>query len=105
VSKAGVFGLTQRMAVELGPHNVTVNAILPGAIESGITATTQEVLGERFPGGEQPRASADALRSMVPAGRRGSSEEVAAAAVFLASDAASYVNGVMLPVDGGWLAT
>jgi NAD(P)-dependent dehydrogenase (short-subunit alcohol dehydrogenase family) len=104
VSKAGVFGLTQRMAFELGPHGITVNAILPGTVESGIAATTPEVLGDAFPGGEQPRTSDEALRMLVPAGRRGSPGEVAVAAVFLASEAASYVNGVMLPVDGGWLA-
>jgi NAD(P)-dependent dehydrogenase (short-subunit alcohol dehydrogenase family) len=103
-SKAGIMGLTQRMAFELGPHGITVNAILPGAITTGIGATTEEVLGDAFPNVSHPLLSAEALRSIVPVGRRGSPEEVAAAAIFLASEAASYINGVMLPADGGWLA-
>jgi 3-oxoacyl-[acyl-carrier protein] reductase len=104
VSKAGMFGLTQRMAYELGPSGITVNAILPGAITTGIGATTAEVLGDAFPNVPHPLMTDEALRELVPLGRRGSPEEVAAAAVFLASPEASYINGVMLPVDGGWLA-
>jgi 3-oxoacyl-[acyl-carrier protein] reductase len=105
VSKAGMFGLTQRLAYELGPHGITVNAILPGAITTGIGATTAEVLGEAMPDVSHPLLTADDLRGLVPAARRGTADEVAAAAVFLASTEASYVNGVMLPVDGGWLAS
>jgi len=104
VSKAAIFGLTQRMAFELGPHGVTVNAILPGAITTGIGATTPEILGDLFPDVSHPLISDEAMRNLVPVGRRGTPEEVAVAAVFLASDEASYINGVMVPVDGGWLA-
>ncbi len=104
VSKAGLLGLTNRLAWELGPHGITVNMILPEAISTGIGANTPELLGDLFPkvtGGLMTPAD---LASLVPLNRRGSADEVAAAAVFLASEAASYVNGVALPVDGGFLA-
>lgn len=104
-SKGAVFSLTRRLACELGPHGITANTILPGAIETGISATTQEVLGDDMPPPAEPAAAPPGgLFSRIPAGRRGSADEVASAAVFLASDGASYVNGVTLPVDGGWLA-
>jgi NAD(P)-dependent dehydrogenase (short-subunit alcohol dehydrogenase family) len=105
VAKAGIFGLTQRMAYELAPHGITVNAIVPGAITTGIGSTTTEVLGDLFPATNHGLVAADELRFLVPMARRGSAEEVAAAVVFLASEGASYVTGVMLPVDGGWLVT
>ena len=105
VSKAGMLGLTQRMAFELGPHGITVNAILPGAITTGIMGNTLEVLGDAYPkDAEVVEDTDEEMRYLVPTGRAGSVEEVAATAVFLASAAASYINGVMLPVDGGLLA-
>jgi NAD(P)-dependent dehydrogenase (short-subunit alcohol dehydrogenase family) len=104
VSKAGILGLTTRMAWELGAHGITVNVILPGAISTGIGANTPELLGDLFPQSSGTLMTAADLASLVPVGRRGTAEEVAAAAVFLASEAASYVNGVALPVDGGYLA-
>jgi 3-oxoacyl-[acyl-carrier protein] reductase len=104
VSKAGIYGLTNRMAWELGAHGITVNAILPGAITTGIGANTPELLGELFPQSSGGLMTAADLAALVPVGRRGTADEVAAAAVFLASEAASYINGVALPVDGGLLA-
>jgi NAD(P)-dependent dehydrogenase (short-subunit alcohol dehydrogenase family) len=104
VSKGGIYGLTNRMAWELGPHGVTVNAILPGAITTGIGQNTPELLGDLFPQSTPGLLTSADLAAIVPAGRRGAPEDVAAAAVFLASPAASYINGVALPVDGGWLA-
>lgn len=104
-SKAALLGLTQRMAFELGPHGITVNAILPGAITTGIESNTPEVLADTYPPNtEVVSESEEEMRYLVPLGRAGRPEEVAAAALFLASDAASYITGVMLPVDGGWLA-
>jgi meso-butanediol dehydrogenase/(S,S)-butanediol dehydrogenase/diacetyl reductase len=92
-SKGGVKMLTQSMAADLGPDGIRVNAIAPGVIETPMTEVT--------------RADPERLgRFMVriPLARLGQPEEIAGPAVFLASDLASYVNGVTLPVDGGKLA-
>ena len=92
-AKAGVDSLTRTLAVEWGPHGIRVNGIAPGPIEGteGVKRLTNE----------QSRASV--LRSC-PVGRMGTVDDIANAALYLASDAASYVNGVTLVVDGGlWL--
>jgi len=92
-AKAGVDSLTRTLAVEWGPYGIRVNGIAPGPIEGteGVKRLTNE----------QSRASA--LRNC-PLGRMGTTDDIANAALFLASDAASYVNGVTLVVDGGlWL--
>jgi NAD(P)-dependent dehydrogenase (short-subunit alcohol dehydrogenase family) len=104
VTKAGILGLTRRIAFDLGPHGITANVICPGAITTGIGDNSKELLGDQFPE-SAGLTSADALKTLVPAARRGSAEEVAAVAVFLASPEASYVNGTAIAVDGGWLAT
>jgi NAD(P)-dependent dehydrogenase (short-subunit alcohol dehydrogenase family) len=90
-SKAAVLGLTVELASELGPHGIRVNAIAPGFIFS---AMTQKALDS------DPERKAKVM-GRTPMGRMGQAEEVAAAAVFLCSDAASFVTGVNLPVDGG----
>lgn len=92
-SKGAVKMLTQSMAADLGADGIRVNAIAPGVIETPMTDVT--------------RANPERLaRFMVriPSGRVGQPQELAGAAVFLASSLASYVNGVTLPVDGGTLA-
>ncbi|WP_086820397.1 3-oxoacyl-ACP reductase FabG [Allokutzneria sp. NRRL B-24872] len=86
-SKAGLVGMARSVARELGSRNITANVIAPGFIETDMTAHLKEKL--------------DAEMARVPAGRAGKPEEIAAAAVFLGSDAASYVTGAVLPVDGG----
>ncbi|MDA1075834.1 MAG: SDR family NAD(P)-dependent oxidoreductase [Proteobacteria bacterium] len=92
-SKHGVAGLTKQYAITFGAKGVRVNAIAPGYIETPMTAGVREI-----PGGEA------FLISLHPMGRMGQPEEIAAVAAFLASDEASFVNGVILPVDGGYTA-
>jgi len=90
-SKAGVLGLTRELAVEWAALNIRVNAIAPGFIFSEMTAKALDADPER-------KAK---VMSRTPMARMGRPEEVAAAAVFLCSDAASFITGVNLPVDGG----
>ena len=90
-AKHGVVGITRQFAVTYGPRGVRVNAVCPGYIHTPMTAPIREMEGaEEF------------LASLHPMGRLGQPEEIAAAAAFLASDDASFVNGVALPVDGGY---
>jgi NAD(P)-dependent dehydrogenase (short-subunit alcohol dehydrogenase family) len=93
-SKAGVAALTKSLAVEWGPYNVCVNAILPGVFR---TALNEGLLDGTRRG--------DELLMRTPMQRFGQPEEVAGAAVFLASEAASFVTGHLLAVDGGFLAS
>lgn len=93
-SKAGVGALTKSLAVELATHGVTVNAIAPGIFPTTLN-------GELVNGTERGREQL--MRT--PMGRFGRPEEVVGAAVFLASDAASFVTGEILVVDGGYLAS
>jgi len=89
-SKAAVLGLTRGAALTYGPDNVRVNAICPGLVVTGMTASASKSSFER-------------LKEQIPLGRDGRPEEVSAAVVFLASDEASYITGVTLPVDGGFV--
>jgi 2-deoxy-D-gluconate 3-dehydrogenase len=91
-AKSGVAGLTRALANEWGGLGVNVNAIVPGYIATDNTEALRA----------DPRRNA-AILDRIPAGRWGQAEDVAGAAVFLASAASDYVHGVLLPVDGGWL--
>lgn len=93
-AKAGVDALTRNLAVEWGRYGIRVNAIAPGPIEDteGMKRLVPEAIKEK-------------LRHRVPLGRMGHIQDIETAAVFLCSDAASYINGAVLVVDGGhWLA-
>ena len=93
-SKAGLNQLTQSMAIQYAKQGIRANAVLPGFIDTPIT---QQVAGQ-YESGEAMRA---ARAAKTPPGRQGSAWDVANAALFLASDAADFVNGVCLSVDGG----
>ena len=90
-SKAGVLGLTRSMAVDLSPKGVRVNAIAPGFIES-------PMLHKAF---KSDPARREKVLDRTPMQKLGTPEDVAYAAVYLASDASSFITGVNLPVDGG----
>lgn len=92
-SKGGLIMLTKAMALDLAPHGIRVNAIGPGVIETRMTEQSLSNPARRA-----------MLLSKVPLGRVGQPRDVANAALFLASDEASYITGTTLYVDGGWLA-
>jgi 2-deoxy-D-gluconate 3-dehydrogenase len=92
-AKSGIAGLTRALANEWAGHGVNVNAVAPGYIATDNTQALQD----------QPERN-KAILDRIPAGRWGRPEDLAGAVVFLASDAAAYVHGSILPVDGGWLA-
>lgn len=91
-SKAALIGLTRQMAIELAACGITANAVAPGPVETE--------LAQRLHSAEVRAA----YRRQVPAGRYAMPDEIAAAVSYLASAAAAYVTGVVLPVDGGFLA-
>jgi NAD(P)-dependent dehydrogenase (short-subunit alcohol dehydrogenase family) len=92
-SKGAVMQLTKALAVEWGAEGIRVNAIAPGFVETGLV-----------PDAEKTQAREQAVLSRTPQKRIGEPGDVAGAAVFLASDAARFITGAILPVDGGYLA-
>jgi NAD(P)-dependent dehydrogenase (short-subunit alcohol dehydrogenase family) len=93
-AKHGVVGLTRVAALEYATRGIRVNAVCPG----GIRTPMLERVFARRPETEQQFVAGE------PIGRLGTPEEIAAAVVWLSSDAASFLTGVALPVDGGWVA-
>ncbi|MEM7141713.1 MAG: beta-ketoacyl-ACP reductase [Actinomycetota bacterium] len=87
-SKAGLVGLARSLAKEFASRNVTVNVVAPGPIETDMLAALSD-------------DQRNAMLAMVPAGRLGAPDEIAAAIQFLSSDEAAYITGTVLPVDGG----
>lgn len=92
-AKSGIVGLTRALSNEWSGHGVTVNAIAPGYIATDNTQALRE-----------DAARNAAITERIPVGRWGRPEDLASAALFLAAPASGYVTGVVLPVDGGWLA-
>lgn len=94
-SKHGMVGLTKSAALENAQSNIRINAVCPGVITTPMM--------ERITHGD--RAAEEQYEKTEPMGRFGRPEEIAEAVVWLCSDAASFVTGIAMPVDGGWLAT
>jgi len=92
-SKSAVMGMTRAMANEWAKHNINVNAIAPGYMATNNTAALRA---------DEERNSA--ILERIPAGRWGTAEDVAGPCVFLASNAANYIHGYTIAVDGGWLS-
>ncbi|OWW04835.1 2-deoxy-D-gluconate 3-dehydrogenase [Rhizobium sp. R72] len=92
-SKSGLAGLTRLLACEWASKGINVNAIAPGYFVTNNTTALREDPGRNA-----------AILARIPAGRWGDPEQLGGAAVFLASQASDYVHGIVLPVDGGWLA-
>jgi NAD(P)-dependent dehydrogenase (short-subunit alcohol dehydrogenase family) len=94
-AKSGVVGVTRSMAVELAPRRIRVNAIAPGFFDTEGTRESAQARPD----------TADMIDMIpIPLGRQGTPDDIGKVVVFLASDLAGYVNGVLLPVDGGFLA-
>jgi 3-oxoacyl-[acyl-carrier protein] reductase len=87
-SKAGLVGLARSITRELGTRNITANVVAPGFIETDMTAVLSE------------KQRAEYIKT-IPAGRMAGPEEVAGVVTWLAGDAASYISGAVIPVDGG----
>jgi 2-deoxy-D-gluconate 3-dehydrogenase len=92
-SKSGIAGITKLLACEWAGRGINVNAIAPGYFATNNTEALRD----------DPKRNGEIL-GRIPAGRWGTPADLGGAAVFLASDAADYVHGIVLPVDGGWLA-
>ncbi len=87
-SKAGIIGLTKAVAKELASRNIAVNAVAPGFIETDMTASV-------------PDKAREAMVAQIPLGRAGTTQDIASAVVFLASDQAAYITGQVIHVSGG----
>jgi NAD(P)-dependent dehydrogenase (short-subunit alcohol dehydrogenase family) len=96
VAKAGVHALVKNLAIELAPDKIRVNAIAPAVIETPVYDT--------FLSPEQVKAVLPTFNAMHPLGRNGQPSDAAEALLFLASDQASFITGIVLPVDGGVMA-
>ena len=92
-AKGGVINFTRSLALELAPHKINVNCIGPGVIETELSKTTLE----------DPEIM-KLILPLIPFGRVGQPEDIAAVALFLASEESAYLNGHTIFADGGWLA-
>jgi NAD(P)-dependent dehydrogenase (short-subunit alcohol dehydrogenase family) len=105
-AKHGVVGLTRQMAVAYSSRGITINCVCPGPILTGLRQHSQQILGPDIPdmSNRGVAVNEEQIRALIPAGTRGSVENIASAVCFLASDDAGYITGHSLVVDGGWRA-
>ena len=97
VSKMGVHGMTHCLAVELAPHKINVNAVAPGNVMTALSDDFYLAMGN----GDKEAGKQEVVKSY-PIGRLGQPDDIASAVVYLASDAADFVTGQILFVDGGY---
>ena len=102
-SKAAIAQLSRSAALDWASHGIRVNCIAPGSTQTAMLDTVIGNLAERYPD-RFPVSSTDAYKAATPLGRFADPREIANAVAFLASDAASFITGVILPVDGGGTA-
>jgi NAD(P)-dependent dehydrogenase (short-subunit alcohol dehydrogenase family) len=102
-SKAAIAQLSRSAALDWAAHGIRVNCIAPGSTQTAMLDTVISDLATKYPD-RFPVSSTEAYKSGVPLGRFADPSEIAAAVAFLASDAASFITGVILPVDGGGTA-
>ena len=105
-AKHGVVGLTRQMAVTYSSRGITINAVCPGPIPTDLRRHSQAILGPDVPdmSNRGVAVSEEQVRAIVPAGRRGTVEDIASAVCYLASEEAGYITGHTMLVDGGWRA-
>ncbi len=105
-SKAALEGFVRRLAYDLGGFGVTANLVAPGVVRTAIRATSEEILGDLVPDTNVGvGTSTDLMDLLIPARRGGEPSEIAATVFFLASAGAAYINGEVIHVDGGWIAS
>lgn len=105
-AKHGVVGLTRQMAVVYSSRGITVNCVCPGPILTDLRRHSQEILGPNVPDISQRGVAVndDQIRALIPSGTRGTTDDIASAVCYLASDEAGYITGHSMVVDGGWRA-
>jgi 2-keto-3-deoxy-L-fuconate dehydrogenase len=100
VTKAGVVGLTKAVAADFVAKGIRCNAICPGTVDSPSLSARMETLGRTLPGGTDEARRMFLARQ--PSGRLGTAQEIAALAVYLASDESAFTTGATMVIDGGW---
>jgi NAD(P)-dependent dehydrogenase (short-subunit alcohol dehydrogenase family) len=103
-SKAGLAQLTRSAALDWGPHGIRVNCVAPGSTDTPMLRRVLDELHDRYPTAYPADDMESFYRAGIPLGRFADPQEIAAAIAFLASDAASFITGAVLPVDGGFTA-
>lgn len=97
-SKHAVMGLTKSAALDYAQSGIRINAVNPGIIDTDLISRMTEKMGD-------PKTASQQLTTMIPMGRMGKAEEIASTVLFLCSEAASYITGQSLVIDGGYVAT